>query len=57
MHNFHPTTVCKIMNGYSLKVFDTAKFGEVRRRRPARVDCRRFSAAQQLHKRRLQQQL
>jgi hypothetical protein len=29
MHNFHPTTVCKINHGYSLKIFDTQKFGEV----------------------------
>lgn len=29
MHNFHPTTVCKINHGYSLKIFDTKKFGEV----------------------------
>ncbi|KAI6227599.1 Mothers against decapentaplegic-like protein [Aphelenchoides fujianensis] len=29
MHNFHPTTVCKINHGYSLKIFDTGKFGEL----------------------------
>ncbi|KAI6216089.1 Mothers against decapentaplegic-like protein [Aphelenchoides besseyi] len=29
MHNFHPTTVCKINRGYSLKIFDTGKFGEL----------------------------
>lgn len=30
IHNFHPTTVCKISTGFSLKIFDAAKFGNVR---------------------------
>ncbi|KAI6177413.1 Mothers against decapentaplegic-like protein 9 [Aphelenchoides bicaudatus] len=29
VHNFHPTTVCKINHGYSLKIFDTKMFGEL----------------------------
>jgi len=29
IHNFHPTTVCKISPGFSLKIFDAAKFGEL----------------------------
>nr|CAD2181634.1 unnamed protein product [Meloidogyne enterolobii] len=29
INNFHPTTVCKLCHGYSLKIFDTAKFGEL----------------------------
>ncbi|VDK18111.1 unnamed protein product, partial [Anisakis simplex] len=28
-HNFHPTTVCKITNGISLKIFDMSKFREL----------------------------
>ncbi|KAH7731116.1 MH2 domain containing protein [Aphelenchoides avenae] len=29
INNFHPTTVVKITHGYSLKIFDSAKFGEL----------------------------
>lgn len=29
LNGFHSTTVCKITNGFSLKIFDSAKFGEV----------------------------
>ncbi|KAL3078181.1 hypothetical protein niasHS_012068 [Heterodera schachtii] len=29
INDFHPTTVCKLSHGYSLKIFDTAKFGEL----------------------------
>uniref|UniRef100_A0A7E4V2J2 Mothers against decapentaplegic homolog n=1 Tax=Panagrellus redivivus TaxID=6233 RepID=A0A7E4V2J2_PANRE len=29
LHNFHPTTVCKISRGYSLKIFDASKFREL----------------------------
>ncbi|VDN57932.1 unnamed protein product [Dracunculus medinensis] len=29
LHNFHPTTVCKITNGISLKIFDMSKFREL----------------------------
>lgn len=29
INNFHPTTVCKLSHGYSLKIFDTGKFGEL----------------------------
>ncbi|CAD5222186.1 unnamed protein product [Bursaphelenchus xylophilus] len=29
INNFHPTTVVKITTGYSLKIFDTGKFGEL----------------------------
>ncbi|VDN27235.1 unnamed protein product, partial [Gongylonema pulchrum] len=28
-HSFHPTTVCKITNGISLKIFDLAKFRQL----------------------------
>ncbi|CAG9535191.1 unnamed protein product [Cercopithifilaria johnstoni] len=28
-HSFHPTTVCKITNGISLKIFDMSKFREL----------------------------
>uniref|UniRef100_A0A914WEJ4 Mothers against decapentaplegic homolog n=1 Tax=Plectus sambesii TaxID=2011161 RepID=A0A914WEJ4_9BILA len=29
MHNFHPTTVCRIAHGCSLKIFDALKFQEL----------------------------
>uniref|UniRef100_A0A915DM84 Mothers against decapentaplegic homolog n=1 Tax=Ditylenchus dipsaci TaxID=166011 RepID=A0A915DM84_9BILA len=29
INGFNPTTVCKITNGFSLKIFDSAKFGEL----------------------------
>lgn len=29
LHRFHPTTVCKIPPGVTLKIFDTEEFGRV----------------------------
>jgi hypothetical protein len=54
MNNFHPTTVCKISNGFSLKIFDTGKFGEVRYFFISKIF---FLASQQQHKYRREQYL
>uniref|UniRef100_A0A915CCS4 Mothers against decapentaplegic homolog n=1 Tax=Parascaris univalens TaxID=6257 RepID=A0A915CCS4_PARUN len=46
-HNFHPTTVCKITNGISLKIFDMSKFRELL---VESTRCRSFDASYELTK-------